>query len=183
MHRLAHEFKGTRARALPWRQAWKPVEPAPPRVLCTDDHRKNESRSTSYTRLHYPMRPQNWWGRCHGAAVLQAAPCYLPASLAPHTVALRTPLPLRSLSRARAAQRHFSATAPAARSARVSEHVRAQKGLRPRRGRCHLGKAQGWSDAGSGEGRFLVRLGIGLEWARAGVGPGLGLGLGLGYQG
>ena len=77
----------------------------------------------------------------------------------------------------------LSAAAPAARSARVSEHVRAQKGLRPRRGRCHLGKAQGWSDAGSGEGRFLVRLGIGLEWARAGVGPGLGLGLGLGYQG
>ena len=75
----------------------------------------------------------------------------------------------------------LSAAAPAARSARVSEHVRAQKGLRPRRGRC--GKAQGWSDAGSGEGRFLVRLGIGLEWARAGVGPGLGLGLGLGYQG
>jgi len=29
----------------------------------------------------------------------------------------------------------------------------------------------------------LVRLGLGLEWARAGVEPGLGLGLGLGYQG
>ena len=116
-----------------WRQAWKPVEPAPPRALCTDDHRKIAPPPPIHAC--YPMWPHTWWGRCRGAAVLQAAPCYLPASLAPHTVALRTPLPLRSLSRARAAQRHFSATAPAARPARVSEHVRAQKGLRPRRGR------------------------------------------------
>ena len=103
---------------------------------CIVHGRSQKKMNRAFHLLHTPSLPHEAtyvvgalpWCRCATSCTV------LSAGLARATHrgtadAAAAPLALSSSRRC--------ATAPAARSARVSEHVRAQKGLRPRRGRCH----------------------------------------------